>query len=133
MDALTALITFGAGVGGVLLGGFLARRNEKQAQGDRLLVEALNDAVTAIAEVAGGGGGAAQNRYASATSRIALHASPEVVARFRQFQDDATTATADGRARLIAALQEARRELGHGRVGDDDLYVLLFGSDALTD
>jgi len=129
MDALTALITFAAGLGGVALGGLLARRNEKQAHGERLLVEALNDAMTAIADVAGGEGKAAQNRYASATSRIALHASPPVLARFREFQDDADTTTADGRQRLLAAVQAARRELAHGKARDDDLSVLLFGPD----
>lgn len=128
MDAITALITFAAGLGGVILGGLLSRRNERRAHGERLLVEALNDAVTAIADVAGGEGKTAQNRYASATSRIALHASPEVVAKFRDFQNDATTATTDGRVRLIAAIQEARHELGHGQANDDDLAVLLFGN-----
>ena len=129
MDILTAVITFAVGLGGVALGGLLARRNEKRAQGERLLVEALNDAMTAIAEVAGGEGKAAQNRYASATSRIALHASPAVVARFREFQDDADTTTADGRQRLLAAVQAARQELGHGQARDSDLAVLLFGPD----
>jgi hypothetical protein len=127
MDAITALITFAAGLGGVVLGGLLSRRNERRAHGDRLLVEALNDAITAIADVAGGEGSSAQRRYASATSRIAIHASPEVVIAFRRFQDDATTVTADGRARLIVALQQARRELGAGEVEKDDLEVLLFG------
>lgn len=127
IDGITALITFAVGLGGVALGGWLARRNEKRAYGERLLVEALNDAVTAIADVAGDGGGGAQNRYASAASRIALHASPAVLAKFREFQDDPTTTSMDGRRRLIAALQEARRELGHGHAKDDDLAVLLFG------
>lgn len=128
MDALAALITFAAGVGGVILGGLLARRNEKRAQGERLLVEAVNDAATAIAEVAGGEGKAAQSRYASAVSRIALHASPAVISKFRMFQDDATTSTLDGRARLIDAVQQARRELGHRRAPDEDIAVLLFGN-----
>jgi hypothetical protein len=128
VDAITAFITFAAGLGGVILGGLLSRRNERQAHGERLLVEALNDAVTAIADVAGGEGKTAQNRYASATSRIALHASPEVIAKFRDFQNDPTTATKDGRARLIAAIQAARRELGHGQADDDDMAVLLFGN-----
>jgi poly(3-hydroxybutyrate) depolymerase len=129
LDATTALVTFGAGLVGVLLGGLIARRNEKRAQGERLLVEALNDAVTAIAEVAGGEGKRAQNRYASAMSRIALHASPPVLARFREFQEDATTTTYEGRARLIAALQAARTELGHDQAETHDLAVLLFGDD----
>lgn len=128
VDAVTALITFAAGLGGVILGGWLARRNEKKAQGERLLVQAMNDAATAIAEVASGEGKAAQNRYASAVSRIALHASPDVISRFRSFQDDATTSTADGRRRLIDAVQEARKELGHGTAPSDDIAVLLFGS-----
>src|SRR6476620_819338 len=129
MDILTAVITFVVGLGGVALGGLLARRNEKRAHGDRLLVEALNDAMTAIAGVAGGEGKAAQNSYASATSRIALHAAPAVVASFREFQDDAKTTTVDGRQRLLAAVQSARGELGHGQAQDGDLAVLLFGPD----
>jgi hypothetical protein len=129
MDATTALITFAAGLGGVALGGFLARRNERQAHGDRLLVEAINDAVTATAEVAQIGGSAAQSRYGSALARIALHASPSVIERFREFQDDATTITEDGRARFLAAVQEARRELGRPTATDHDVAVLLFGND----
>ncbi len=128
MNTLTALITFAVGFGGVILGGLLSRHNERRAHGERLLVEALNDAATAIADVAGGEGKPAQSRYASAMSRIALHASPAVIARFREFQDDATTTTPDGRLRLIEAVLEARRELGHGRVDSEDLAVLLFGS-----
>jgi hypothetical protein len=128
MDGVAAAITFVVGLSGVALGGLLTRRNEKRAQGERLLVEALNDAMTAIADVAGGDGTSAQNRYASATSRIALHASPSVVASFRRFQDNATTATADGRERLIAAVQEARRELGHGAANAEDIAVLMFGN-----
>lgn len=128
MDLPIALITFAAGLTGVILGGLLTRRNEKKAYGERLPVEALNDAATAIAEVAGGEGKAAQNRYASAMSRIALHASPAVISRFRDFQDDATTTTADGRERLIDAIQEARQELGHGQADEEDLAVLLFGN-----
>jgi hypothetical protein len=128
MDAITALITFAAGLGGVALGGFLARRNERQAQGDRLLVEAINDALTATAEVAQIGDRAAQSRYGSALARIALHASPRVIERFREFQDDATTNTASGRARFLAAVQEARRELGQSPVNEGDIAVLLFGS-----
>lgn len=118
MNVAIALITLVAGLVGVVLGGFLARRNEKRAHGERLLVEALNDAVTAIADVAGGEGKAAQNRYASAMSRIALHASPGVISEFREFQDDATTATKDGRARFVDAVQQARRELGHGEADE---------------
>jgi hypothetical protein len=127
MDASAALITFAAGLGGVSLGGLLARRNEKKAYGERLLVEALNDAGTAIADVAGGEDKPALTRYASAMKRIALHASPAVISGFRRFQDDATTETEDGRARLIAAVQSARRELGHDDAPDEDIAVLLFG------
>ncbi|HEX5374678.1 MAG TPA: hypothetical protein VFW48_00815 [Solirubrobacterales bacterium] len=127
MEVAAALSTLGAGLIGIILGALLARRNEKRAQGERLLVEALNDAATAIAEVAGGEGKSAQNRYASAMSRIALHASPRVVSQFREFQNDPTTATQDGRTRLINAVQQARLELGHGKASDEDLAVLLFG------
>lgn len=116
------------GLAGVVLGALLTRRNEKKSYGARLLVEALNDAVTAIAEVAGGEGRAAQNRYASAMSRIALHASPEVISGFRDFQVDATTATEDGRKRFIAAVQRARLELGHQKADDSDLSDLMFGA-----
>lgn len=128
MEVALGVATAIAGLLGVALGRFLARRDEKQAQGERLLVEALNDVATAIATVAGGGGKEAQNRYASAVSRIALHGSPAVIAKFKVFQEDATTSTADGRGRLVAAVQEARKELGHKSAEDDDLAVLLFGS-----
>jgi hypothetical protein len=128
VEVAAALSTLAAGLIGVVLGGLLTRRNEKRAQGERLLVEALNDAATAIAEVAGGEGKSAQNRYASAMSRIALHASPRVVSRFRKFQNDPTTATQDGRTRLIDAVQQARLELGHGKASSEDLAVLLFGN-----
>lgn len=123
----TTLVTFGVGLGGVALGGMLARRNDRRGRADRLLAEAFNDAVSAIAEVAGGAGNSAQQRYASATSRIALHASPKVVAAFRRFQNDAETVTPGGRGRLLAAVEEARRELGSGKVDNVDLAVLLFG------
>jgi hypothetical protein len=126
MAWLTAAIGVAAGLGGVLLGGFLSRRNERKAQGERLLVEALNDAVSAIAEVAGGDR-AAQQRYASAVSRIALHSPPYVLESFRLFQDDATTVTGEGRKRLIRAVQAAREELGHRPARDEDIAVLLFG------
>lgn len=86
MEVAVALITLAVGLVGVILGGLLARRNEKRAQGERLLVEALNDAMTAIAEVAGGEGKPAQNRYASAMSRIALHASPRVIRSSASFK-----------------------------------------------
>lgn len=127
MDVAQTLITIVAGAGGVSLGALLERRNQKKAQAARLLTEALNDALAAIAEVAQGAGEDAQARYASAVSRLALHASPAVVVAFRQFQDQATTVTPDGRARLLAALREARHELGHDPVNDTDIAVLLFG------
>lgn len=68
----TAAIAGAAAVIGVLCGALLNRRNEKQAEADRLLVSALNDAMIAIAEVAQGGGREALARYASAKARIAL-------------------------------------------------------------
>lgn len=126
MSAGTALVAVAVGFGGVGLGALLARRNERRSRSDVLLVEALNDATAAIAEVAAGAEGA-QRRYASAVARIGLHAPTEVVKAFRAFQDDATTLTEDGRDRLIAALQAARQRLGHGSVSDLDLRVLLFG------
>lgn len=122
-----ALIALVVGFGGVILGALLTRRNDRRARADVLLVEALNDAVAAIAEVAGGGGPDALIRYASAVSRVALHAPPEVAEAWRRFQDDATTGTLAGRARLLAAIQAARHQLGHGSVSDVDLAVLLFG------
>jgi hypothetical protein len=128
MDVVAALISLSVGLLGITVGAFLTRRNEKRAEGERLLVGAFNDAATAIAEVAGGEGKVAQARYASAVSRIALHASPAVISKFREFQDDPTTATQDGRRRLIAAVQEAREELGHGRVKEEDIATLLFGN-----
>lgn len=134
MDEAQAAITFGVGVGGVVLGAFLARRNERRATADRLLTEAMNDAFGAIAEVAtarGSNDQAAQARYGSAAARIALHAPKEVVVAFRRFQDAPTTETEDGRTRLLAAVQEARCALGHEAADDPDLYVLMFGSDRL--
>lgn len=127
VDALGAGITFAAGVGGVGLGALLARRNERRSANDRLLVEALNDVVGAVAEVANDVPGA-QAKYASATSRIALHAPPAVVRAFREFQDVPTTATREGRDRLVAALKDARQALGHGSLLDDDIATLLFGA-----
>jgi hypothetical protein len=131
MDAISAVVTFGVGVGGVVLGSFLARRNDRRARADLLLAEAFNDAASAIAEVAGGVGDAALRRYASATSRIALHASPRVIAAFRSFQNDPQTITTDGRQRLVAAMTEARRELGLEDTPEADLAVLLFGGSDL--
>ena len=128
MNATSALITFAVGVGGVVLGAILARRNEQRATADRLLAEALNDLVAAIAEVAGGAGSQAQWRYGSAVSRIALHASLGVVEPLRSFQDDATTGTVSGRDRLITVVNAARVELGQDTISPDDLAVLLFGA-----
>lgn len=131
------MTTFIIGLVGVALGAFLARRNQKRAASEQLLVEALNDMVGAIAEVAGGAGQETQRRYASAVSRIAVHAPASVVLAFRKFQDDPTTATAKGRAQLVAAVQLTRQELGHGQAANEDLHVLMFGgiapSEAATD
>ena len=123
---LTAGIGVVAGVGGVIVGGFLSRRNEREAQSERLLIEALNDAVSAIAEVAGGDQ-TAQRRYASAVLRIALHSPPPVLLKFRSFQDIATTETQEGQELLVAAVQAARLALDHGDVPDGDIAILLFG------
>jgi hypothetical protein len=123
----TAIVAAASALLGVSLGALLNRRNEKRAQADRLLVDALNDAVAAIADVAQTQGREAQARYGSAVGRIALHASPPVVAAFRRFQDDANTTTTDGRSRLLAAIQVARHELGHESADEGDLGVLLFG------
>jgi hypothetical protein len=143
---VNVLVPIIAGVLGVTLGAFLPRRNEKRARAERLLVEALNDAVGGISDVAGAteaadlardGGlrreaernrAAAVRRYSSAVSRIALNGPPPVVDACRRSQDDPTTMTYDGRTRLIAAVQAARAELGHGLVDDDAVGVLLFGT-----
>jgi hypothetical protein len=126
-DVLTAAIAGAAGVGGVTLGALLNRQNERRARADLLLVDALNDAVAAIAEVAHSRGASGQSRYASATSRIGLHGSPSVVRAFRRFQDDAETGTQDGRSRLLDAIHVAREELGQAPVDDADLAILVFG------
>jgi hypothetical protein len=128
VDAAAALFALIVGFGGVVLGALLTRRNEKQSRADDLLAQALNEAVAAIAEIANGAD--AQAPYASALARIALHAPPEVVEAWRRFQDDATTITDDGRARLVTALQAARSQLGHDSVSDADLHVLMFGPDS---
>lgn len=126
MAWLTALTGVLAGVGGIVLGGFLSRRNERRAQGERLLVEAFNDAVSAIAEVSMGNEAAATG-YLSAVTRIGLHSPPPVLKKFRDFQMDPTVETANGQARLIDAIQAARKELGYEQVQDADLAGLLFG------
>ena len=85
-----------AGILGVIVGAMLARRNARKGHADTLLCDALDDLISAIAEVAAGDK-AAQPRYASAVSRVALHGSPKVVEAFRAFQEDANTGTQDGR------------------------------------
>lgn len=122
-------ITLLAGVLGVGLGAMLARRNERASTADRLLAEAVNDLVAGVADVANQDGPGARARYASAVSRIALHASPNVVVAFRAFREEASTGTPAGRDHLLAAVQVARQELGHERATDDDVRVLLFGPD----
>jgi hypothetical protein len=127
--ALALVVGFGAAIVGAGVGAFLTRRNERASSADRLLAEAINDLVAAIAEVTGGSGQDAMNRYASATARVALHGSPEVVEAFYEFQKDANTGTTDGRQRLMAALQVARCDLGHKRIDNEaHLRALLFGS-----
>ena len=123
MEVISALA---AGVVGVALGALLARRNEKQAATERLLVEAVSDLVDSVAGVAQGDAGG-HARYASALARIALHGSPAVVRAFRDHQEDATTVTPEGRRLLMAAMQAARKELGHQSLDESDLEVLLFG------
>lgn len=58
-----------AGLIGVALGAWLARRNEKQAATERLLIEAINDLVDAVAGVAQGVPNA-QAQYGSALARL---------------------------------------------------------------
>jgi hypothetical protein len=110
----------------------LARHNEKRATAERLLVEALNDLVSGIADTANGVAGA-QARYASATSRVGLHGSRQVAAAFRRFQEHGTTGTTAGRDALIEAMQAARRELGLEDADADDLAILLFGAGRARD
>lgn len=124
---MTALIALVVGFGGVGLGALLTRRNERRSRAEGLLTQALNDPVAAIAEIAAGGGKDAQAHYASASARIALHGPPEVVEPWRRFQDEGNTNTERGRACMMAAVQAARKALGHGAVSDADLRVLLFG------
>ncbi len=80
----------------------------------------------AIAEVAQGGGREATVRYASAKARIALYASPVVVTAFRRFQDEANTATAEGRALLIDVVLAVRSELGKQATNRADIEKLVF-------
>ena len=123
---MTALVALVVGFGSACLGAFLARHYDRQSRSDTLLAEALDEAVAATSEVAHGVPHG-QARYASAVGRIALHGPPRVVEVWRAFQDDATTETDDGRARMVAAVQAARKHLRHGPVSDTDLHVLLFG------
>ena len=124
---VAALIALAIGFGGVVLGARLTRRNDRRSRADDLLARALSDAVAAISDVAAGTVPNAMASYGSAVARIALHSPPEVVQAWRYFQDDATTATEDGRSRLVTALQAARKQLGHRPVSDRELHVLLFG------
>jgi hypothetical protein len=127
VNVAAALIALAIGFGGVVLGARLTRRNDRRSRADDLLARALSDAVAAISDVAAGTVPNAMASYGSAVARIALHGPPEVVQAWRYFQDDATTATEDGRSRLVTALQAARKQLGHGSVSDRELHVLLFG------
>jgi hypothetical protein len=126
---MTAAIALVVGFGGVLLGALLTRRNERQSRADALLAEAANDAIRAVALVAASNSTdrKALADYAAAVSRVAMHAAPSVIAAWRAFQEDATTVTADGRARMIVAIQATRAQLGHDHASDADLHVLLFG------
>lgn len=129
MDVALPIVSFLVGTVGVVLGARLTRQNEKVATSERLLLEAINDALSAIAKTANSKGKdtGAKADYASAMSRIGFHASPPVIAAFRRFQDDATTVTLDGQARLLTALNLARKALGQDEVSESDLAVLLFG------
>jgi hypothetical protein len=128
MEVASALA---AGVVGVALGAWLARRNEKRATTERLLVEAISDVVDGIAGVAQGIPDAPA-RYAAALARVALHGSPEVVQAFSHHQEEATTITPEGRRRLVAAMQQARLELGRQQLDQQDIEVLLFGPAPLS-
>lgn len=128
--AVTGVIALAVGFGGVGLGALLPRRNERQSHAKGLLTQALNDAVAAIAHVAAGGGSDAQAHYASASARIALHGPREVVEPWRRFQDEGNTNTP--RTVVPAWLTPSKppeRPLGHETALDEDLRVLLFGSD----
>jgi hypothetical protein len=131
VNIAAALIALAVGFGGVLLGATLTRRNDRRSRADDLLARALSDAVAAISDVAAGTVPNAMASYGSAVARIALHAPPEVVEAWRLFQDNATTTTEDGRARLVTAMQAARKQLGHGPVSDQSVHILLFGPDGV--
>lgn len=125
--AMEIVAALAAGVVGVALGAWLARRNEKRAATERLLVEAVSDVVDGIARVAQGSPDA-QALYAAALARVALHGSPEIVRAFSYHQEEATTLTPEGRHRLVAAMQQARLELGRQRLEERDLELMLFGA-----
>lgn len=125
------IVTLAAAVVGVGIGALLTRRNERRAHADRLLADTLDDLVSAIADVANGDPDA-QRRYAGATARLALHASPRLVETFRNFQMEANTVTTDGRRRLVAAIQGARRELGRPEANAESASILLFGQGSDT-
>jgi hypothetical protein len=127
MDTSTVIVGFIGIVLGAALTALLTRQNKRRSHADELLAQAVNDAIDAIAAVAAGISPDAQARYASAVSRVALHGSPQVVAAWRTFQDDATSETDDGRRRLVTAVQSVRAQLGHGNAADSDLHVLMFG------
>jgi hypothetical protein len=111
------------------VGALLARRNERRSRADDLLAQSLNDAVAAIGEIAMRGGSEARAHYSSAAGRVALHAPPKVVQAWRRFQEEGTTVSKEGRARLVVAVHAARAELGHDPISDSDARVLLFGHD----
>ena len=115
-----------AGILGVIVGAMLARRNARKGHADTLLCDALDDLISAIAEAAGDK--AAQPRYASAVSRVALHGSPKVVEAFRAFQEDANTGTqeADAGRGFEWRTRRTRTEGGCcGCGGDTPLRTLL--------
>jgi hypothetical protein len=126
---MMVIVSAATGLVGVLVGALLSHRNARREQADRLLADALDSVVTAVADVAAGDH-TAQRRYAAAVSRIVLHGSPGLAEAFRSFQLDATTGTSDGRRRFIVAVDAARRELGRRPLPDDVAEVLLFGSTA---
>lgn len=125
MPELIAAV-FGA-LGGVALGAFLARRNERRATSERLLTEALDDIVGGIADAASRVPGA-QARYASGMARLALHGNAELARAFREWQETPDTGTTDGRRALAGAVQQARHDLGRGRLAEDVVATLLFGT-----
>jgi hypothetical protein len=109
------------GLLGAFVVAFLSRRNARNDHADKLLAEALNDLVAALAADANGDLEARQ-RYSAAMSQIVLHGSPELVAAFRAYRSD------PNRELLIAAVQAARRELGRPPVDTADAAMLLFGA-----